>query len=349
VVHRPTNKAPKPNIRFLRNIIRETEGHNATLLAKEAEESKAKLKELRTGDNRRKREESPQRSRKRRRSIDNYVESRGNGTRESREKDREYSRKHRTRDRSKDRRGSYRRRDASSESERNHRSRRRRRSHERSRSQESDYERKHRSRRKSHRHHDRSRSRSTPEDSRKSHRKHLRRKASPSDEEGNSKKPSILPVDGSAKTKADSVDSDSDPLERLVGPLPPSRQSEKIVKRRGRGAFSSSGDHSMNAHFAADYDPSTDVRPDSDHDDDWEEALEAMRDRQRWKQQGADRLRQAGFTDAQITKWENGDEKNEEDIRWAKKGEGREWDRGKVLDDEGNIDLKPEWGRLKGT
>jgi hypothetical protein len=29
--------------------------------------------------------------------------------------------------------------------------------------------------------------------------------------------------------------------------------------------------------------------------------------------------------------------------------EGREWDRGKVVDDEGDIDVKPEWGRLKGT
>jgi hypothetical protein len=104
----------------------------------------------------------------------------------------------------------------------------------------------------------------------------------------------------------------------------------------------------MDAHFADDYDPSMDLKPDSGQDD-WAEAIEAMRDRQRWKQQGAERLRQAGFSETQITKWEKGDEKTEDDVKWAKKGEGREWDRGKVLDDDGNIDLKPEWGRLKGT
>lgn len=153
----------------------------------------------------------------------------------------------------------------------------------------------------------------------------------------------------STHSKVDVVESDSDPLENLVGPLPPSRKPDTGVTKRGRGAFSSSGSVSMNARFAPDYDPSTDVKPDSDHEDKWEEELEAMRDRMKWKQQGADRLRQAGFTETQITKWENGDEKTEEDIRWAKKGEGREWDRGKVLDDEGNIALKPEWGRLKDT
>src|SRR6202000_2420478 len=139
----------------------------------------------------------------------------------------------------------------------------------------------------------------------------------------------------SAKTKGDTAESDSDPLEDLVGPLPPRRKLDPVIKKRGRGTFSSAGSLSMNAHFSADYDPSADMRPDSDHDDDWGEALEAMRDRQKWKQQGAERLRQAGFTESQIMKWENGDEKNEEDITWAKKGEGREWDRGKVLDDEG--------------
>jgi hypothetical protein len=138
-------------------------------------------------------------------------------------------------------------------------------------------------------------------------------------------------------------------LEELVGPLPTLEKPKVEVRKRGRGAFTSTGKFSMDAHFAADYDPSTDVRPDSDQDDDWEEALEAMRDRQRWKQQGADRLRQAGFTEVQIKKWEKGDEKSGDDVRWAKEGEGREWDRGKVLDDDGHISLKPEWGRLKGT
>jgi hypothetical protein len=142
-------------------------------------------------------------------------------------------------------------------------------------------------------------------------------------------------------------DDESDPLEDIVGPLPP--KTAPPIRRRGRGAFTTSG-MSVDAHFAADYDPSIDVRPQSDEEDDWEQALEVMRDRQRWKQQGADRLRQAGFTDEQVQKWEKGDEKTEEDVKWAKKGEGREWDRGKVVDADGDITLQAEgWGRLKDT
>jgi hypothetical protein len=108
----------------------------------------------------------------------------------------------------------------------------------------------------------------------------------------------------------------------------------------------------MDTRFAADYDPSTDVQPDLDDADDWEQSLEAMRDRMKWKQQGADRLRQAGFTDDQIKKWEQGekgDEKDVADVKWNKKGEGREWDRGKVVDEDGEFQQRPEWGRLKGT
>ena len=91
------------------------------------------------------------------------------------------------------------------------------------------------------------------------------------------------------------------------------------------------------------------MRPDPDTEDDWDQALEALRDRQRWKQQGADRLRAAGFTEEEVGKWENtGGEKREEDVRWRGRGEDREWDRGKVVGEEG-IETMPEWGRLKGT
>lgn len=85
----------------------------------------------------------------------------------------------------------------------------------------------------------------------------------------------------------------------------------------------------MDGRFSDSYDPKSDVQLDPDEADDWDEALEALRDRQKWKQQGADRLRAAGFTEEQVKKWENGDEKNVQDVRWAKAGEGREWDRGK--------------------
>lgn len=45
-VCRPPANKPKPNTRFLRNIIKDTDSHNAALLAKEAAESRARLKSL---------------------------------------------------------------------------------------------------------------------------------------------------------------------------------------------------------------------------------------------------------------------------------------------------------------
>ena len=93
-------------------------------------------------------------------------------------------------------------------------------------------------------------------------------------------------------------------------------------------------------------------------EDDWEQALEALRDRQRWRQQGANRLLAAGFTAEEVRKWEwgsggrgngkgvgRGEEMGEdEDVRWGKAGEWREWDRGKVVDEEGEVGVKAEWG-----
>lgn len=90
----------------------------------------------------------------------------------------------------------------------------------------------------------------------------------------------------------------------------------------------------MDSRFTPDYDPKTDVQPDDTVRDDWDESLEALRDRAKWKQQGADRLRQAGFTEDQIKRWEKGGEKTIDDVQWTKKGEGREWDRGKKVESE---------------
>lgn len=86
----------------------------------------------------------------------------------------------------------------------------------------------------------------------------------------------------------------------------------------------------MDDRFSSGYDPKSDIQMDDEGGlDDWDESLEALRDRARFRQQGADRLRQAGFTEEQVKKWEKGDEKTIEDVKWAKAGEKREWDRGK--------------------
>jgi hypothetical protein len=103
----------------------------------------------------------------------------------------------------------------------------------------------------------------------------------------------------------------------------------------------------MDSRFSSGYDPSQDVALDAEDDDDWGQALEALQARAKFKQSQGDRLRAAGFTDEEIKSWEKGGEKGEEDVTWAKRGEGREWDRGKVLDDEGKVVNDVDFGRLK--
>jgi hypothetical protein len=287
------SSVPKPNTRFLRNLIRDTDSHNAALLAKEAQESKAKLKELKS---------SQVRTHGRERSKDRTSDRRGD----------KKSRRREDRD-SEDDRDRRKRRKSDSARSRHDREQRRERDPRRPRRSESPPL---RSRHKSHK-----REISASKQRHVSHSKSTRRS------------PSV---------------SDSDPLEDLIGPLPPKKKDLSPVRRRGRGAFNSSFGDSVDSRFSKDYDPSNDMIPSSDVDD-WDEAREAMQTREKWKSSGAERLRQAGFTENQIKKWERGDEPNESDVKWAKKGEGREWDRGKVLDDEGNVTLIPEWGRLKDT
>lgn len=103
----------------------------------------------------------------------------------------------------------------------------------------------------------------------------------------------------------------------------------------------------MDNHFASSYDPSLDLLPNPEEEDDWDQALEALRDRQKWQRQGAERLKQAGFSEKEVRKWEVGGEQREEDVQWKRQGEGREWDRGKVVGEEG-VSTAPEWGRLTG-
>lgn len=102
--------------------------------------------------------------------------------------------------------------------------------------------------------------------------------------------------------------------------MPPSMPP---VRTRGRGAIR--GANALDSVFSEDYDPASDVQPDPSGAGDWDEALELYRDRQKLKQQGAQRLRAAGFTEEQIRKWERAGEMDIDDVRWNKAGEEREW------------------------
>lgn len=88
-------------------------------------------------------------------------------------------------------------------------------------------------------------------------------------------------------------------------------------------------------------------------------ALEALRDRELWKKKGAERLREAGFAEEEVRRWEesgNGKEKGVEDVRWRGQGEVREWDAGKVVECDaegkrnvkGKVGLEAAWKRRGG-
>ncbi|OQO03250.1 hypothetical protein B0A48_11506 [Cryoendolithus antarcticus] len=140
----------------------------------------------------------------------------------------------------------------------------------------------------------------------------------------------------------DAADLDAGSESELPGPSPPS-----VARPRGRGAQKKSGG-TMDLRFNdPTYDPSADVSLDEDVDD-WDEAQEALGDRAKWRSNRAARLREAGFSETDVKKWEgSGREKDDRDVRWTGKGESREWDRGKVLDKKGRVCVKAEWTKAK--
>lgn len=126
-------------------------------------------------------------------------------------------------------------------------------------------------------------------------------------------------------------DNESDPLEEFIGPAPP-------PKYRGRGAVT--GSASLDRRFSDSYDPSTDVLPDKEEDNNWDDAVEAFRDRQKLRQTQEERMKAAGFADHQIQRINSSQrEKTEADVVWAKAGEKREWDRGKGDDGDDSDDV----------
>ncbi|TQS34942.1 hypothetical protein Golomagni_04654 [Golovinomyces magnicellulatus] len=134
--------------------------------------------------------------------------------------------------------------------------------------------------------------------------------------------------------------SDTDPLGEVIGPSPASVHKVRI---RGRGNIS--GTSGIDSRFSAVYDPRTDIQVDSDEENDWDQAVEVFRDRQKFREKGIERLRAAGFTEEEIRKFERGsNEKKEADVKWTMPGEKREWDRGKITDSDGVVGFQAIWG-----
>ena len=359
---RPTTTAPKPNVRFLKNIIRDTDTHNAALKAREVADADRRLGKAQVGlsldpgtlarkiGGRAGRLESEVGSRKRRR-LDSP-----SGHDEQRRLDRLSNGSHRARaDPPRTAEGNMQRlagnllkslnRIPSQSQHERHPGEDRNDRGDETRVRKRKHHSPHRSSSRSRHHHRKRRSNdadsrddsvSAESDGGRRNSKHRRRKdrsTSPS-----SKSTARTAPQKSAISSSVQADSDSDPLEAIVGPLPPPK-----VQRRGRGTTAASA---MDARFDSSYNPAMDVRPNSDSEDDWDQALEALHDRTRWKQQGAERLRAAGFTDDEINKWEKGGAGRAEDVRWKGRGESREWDRGKTLDADG-VRLEVDWARLK--
>lgn len=359
---RPSGAAPKPNTRFLRQIIRQTDNHNASLKQKEEREARDRMRQLRDHT----RPASSSTSHRHRTSDDRGAQR----DRESREDRERRHRSHRRRHRS---------RSKSPEEERSRRHRQRHDSRRDRRDRDEDgrgYSRRSRSPRDERRHGSRNRR----------HKRSSRYSRSPSRSRSHTPEPSKRPRhtghdDDDDRTHNHSerlqgpcppAENDSDPLEDLVGPLPAKEAGNEPIRSRGRGAYKPNTS-TIDSHFAKDYDPTLDIHPDEDNNpqsrhrstrrpvqglmtegDDWELSLEALRDRARWKQKGEERLRQAGFDESTLERWRSnaaftaggggGDSEGRvEDVKWSKRGEGREWDRGKVLDEEGHVDVKALW------
>ncbi|EEA19478.1 hypothetical protein TMatcc_009613 [Talaromyces marneffei ATCC 18224] len=360
---RPTDRAPKPNTRFLKNILRDTDTHNAALRRKEEEDARERMCKLRGERSpprreRRHQDRSPSRRDKERSSRREHIDD------SSREHHKSRSERHRRRHEG-DGSESDRDRETSSRSHRRHRdeerrSRRSRRESSRSRHRSSRYSRDKRSASPR-----RSRSESLGSSRRHRH----------NDKDYERRKRDDRPAEDDtaqleSRKDAYSSDNESDPLEDLVGPLP--REKASGIPIRGRGSYRQNTS-TIDAHFERDYNPKLDVdlsdndetskrssrRPvaglmTKDEDEDWNMALEALRDRANWRQKGEERLRTAGFDESTVRRWKedpafaNGSSNNDaagrvEDVKWAKKGEGREWDRGKVLNEHGHYDVKGQW------
>ncbi|KAI1328244.1 hypothetical protein F5Y16DRAFT_369832 [Xylariaceae sp. FL0255] len=349
---RPANQ-PKPNTRFLNNIIRDTTSHNRALLAKENAESKARLRDLEHAESQ-KRDEEQRRERRskpgpgdtRKRMLGDIAAILGGPPKKRKADSIKDDRCEETASDYRERRSDTRTRER--DSGRESRSNR----YDRKPTGRSDSpEPQHREDRRQVR--DRDRDRDRRRDSRergercdKERPRRGKGETRSSRHHRERRDPCANKTERSPRAADES--SDSDPLDDIIGPAPP---TETTIRRRGRGANAASS--GIDSHFAANYDPTVDVSPEPDGPGlggDWDNAVEAFRDRQKWKQQGAERLRSAGFTEDQVRKWEKGDKKDEADVKWNKAGGLREWDRGKVaLDEDDDILVEPEFGRLKGT
>jgi hypothetical protein len=360
--------APKPNTRFLNNLLRETDSHNAALRRKEENSSRETLgrhRRTKSDKGRDKRNEELLDYRDEHRSR-SHRSSRNYATDSDTDHHKSLSRKHRHRH-SDERRHSRYQRERSRSPNRSARYDESRDRHHRRWNRHSSY---------------RSLSRSPPRPSSPSTLSHRK---IPRDDKSlkrrhfhgvtrTSSPHSHRLLESRNELKEAVTEEESDPLEDLLGPLPPPPNDvydSTLIRSRGRGAYRINRSN-IDSHFATDYNPALDIHLDGENtapstrlsrrpvaglmtedNNDWDMALEALRDRALWKENSADRLRAAGFTEQVVDRFVDnlvsaGSTRSEKDgrmgdFKWSKKGESREWDRGKVMDQDGHFDVKAPW------
>ncbi|EXJ85381.1 hypothetical protein A1O1_05745 [Capronia coronata CBS 617.96] len=378
---RPANAAPKPNTRFLKTLVREADNHNAALKKKEELEARIRLRRLRDADGSSvsagdtARRTTPRRQ---------HHREREDGTENARASDdgqHEHQKRTRTRHTRYEEERSHRRSRSPERGSGVHEQSRRRPKTRHSHDYSSEDDR--HSRRISHRHRhkssnrlsSRSRSRSRqpqkeneqaslPDPKRKSrhHHSHEDFAVEPAQANDNiDKEPPRYRKSRRRNRRSRSASSDkssasSDPLSSLIGPDP---LNDTTTIRRGRGFNRGPQPHRSNidVHFSAAYDPTLDVDEKEDDSsppggrgrsrdpgDDWEDALEALRDRRAWRTKQADRMREAGFDEDEIERWKSASSRQTmrdgdgdpdiQHVKWRRKGEPREWDAGKLQDED---------------
>ncbi|KAH6894086.1 hypothetical protein B0T10DRAFT_603637 [Thelonectria olida] len=355
----------KPNTRFLRHIIKGTDSHNKALLAKEASESQARLKNLERAEEAKRLKTNPTQQdvrrrqmgdihailggKKRRRTDDSEAASSSQDLIDSKSRETPGSRKSRNdkgqgerQDKSKDltrdrhherahrRRLSYSDDRPSRTDEKSDRGNRSTPDNKRRRSRSRNFRSEEEERRRRHRRR-RDRSRSTE------HRRRSRsRSRSPRRHKSRHRERSPI-EEKEAKAKQDEQkrqDDDSDSLEDLIGPAP-------VPTHRGRGKVG--GYSGIDRRFSETYDPKTDIQMDEDDENgNTDDAFELFRDRQKLKQNQQaqeQRMRAAGFSEDQIKRANGVDTVPEDNVRWSKAGEKRAWDQGKSVDSEGSVSV----------
>lgn len=331
----------KPNTRFLRHIIKDTDNHNKALLAKEAAESKARLKDLERSEEIKRRKTNPNVNDIRRRQMGDIHAILG-GKRRTRTEDEAGPSSRRDSKRGEKDRKSEREQEKQTDdlftNRRSDRGQHGRLSREDRRSKTDDGSRRSDRSRREHKRRDRSRSRDRDSEGEgRHHRSHrrrdrsrspTRRQRSRSPRESKSKHRHRSPLDTKEDRKRkEEQEEDSDVLENLIGPAPP-------PKYRGRGTVG--GSSGIDRRFSETYDPKTDIQMDEDDDGNtWDDAVEAFRDRQKLQQNQEQRMKAAGFADEQIQRASGTEEKSAENVQWSKAGEKRAWDVGKVIGADG--------------